>query len=103
MVEEDQNQENIFKGFGEGEGDGKKDKYKYIVPVVGIVIVFGLFIYLISTMVGNDPTTMAVSDLDDSDGEKLAAMGENEVLLDQIIIFYLCSSHCLRLNQTLNF
>ena len=86
MVDEDQNQENIFKGFGEEASDDKKDNLKYIVPAVGVVIVLGLFIYLISTFMGGDPTTMAVADLSDEDEGKLAAVQANQELLEQVTI-----------------
>jgi hypothetical protein len=74
------NKENIFKGFGDQE-DEKKGKMNVLIPVIGVVIVLGLFIYLVASLIGtDDTTTMAVSDLTDEE----AAVQENQQLLEGI-------------------
>ena len=74
------NKENIFKGFGDQE-DEKKGKMNVLIPVIGVVIVLGLFIYLVASLIGtDDTTTMAVSDLTDEE----AALQENQQLMEGI-------------------
>ncbi len=83
MIDEEKNldnKDNIFKGFGDQE-DEKKGKMKVLVPVIGVVIVLGLFIYLVASLIGtDDTTTMAVSDLNDEE----SAIQENQQLMESI-------------------
>ena len=81
MMEEEENKDNLFNGFG-GDKDDKKANYKIYLSVAAVVVVLGVFIYLISALVGTDgPTTMAVVDLSE---EELAAVQENQQALEEL-------------------
>ena len=76
---DEENKENIFKGFGDDKGQDKGSSIKFIVSVIAIVVVLGVFIYLVATLTGSkDPTTMAVADLS---AEEQSAVDENQEAL----------------------
>ncbi|MFH1439041.1 MAG: hypothetical protein ABIG89_00620 [Candidatus Woesearchaeota archaeon] len=75
--------EELFKGFGDEE-DSKKGNTKMIVSVIAVIVVIGLFIFLIAALTGTDePTTLAVADLSGSE-EELAATQANQDALQEI-------------------
>lgn len=76
---DEENKENIFKGFGDDKGQDKGSSIKIIVSVIAIVVVLGVFIYLVATLSGSkDPTTMAIADLST---EEQSAVDENQEAL----------------------
>lgn len=75
---DEENKENIFKGFGDDKEQDKGRTLKIIVSVIAVVVVLGVFIYLVATLSSSDPTTMAIADLS-ADEQK--AVDENQEVL----------------------